>query len=151
MFGGQGELQQELHTGAVLEIALSSFQTACCRWLLQCTYGGIFTKRFQWCCNTNFCEGLSWQPKKGSSLDFLSFDSKQKPVTLLFSTLCMSRETLYVAEKGRNHRWGTNPEWVSGNLRNPSKTAPDYIHGQTKWKPCILSESKFVPTKSYVA
>ena len=32
---------------AVLEISLSSFQTVCCRGLLQCAYGGIFAQSFQ--------------------------------------------------------------------------------------------------------
>ena len=39
----------------------------------------------------------SWWPKqkrKRSSLHFLNFELKQKPVTPLFNPLCMSRETL---------------------------------------------------------
>ena len=82
-------------------LSYGSFQTACCRGLLQLV-------RVQWDLRAEFPVTLqhkflrrspifpSLRPKKGRLhyIDFLSFESKQKPVTPLFSTLCMPRETL---------------------------------------------------------
>jgi len=93
-------------SGAVLEISLSSFQVACLSWT--CTMRSsrrvssdaatqIFAKV------SNF---PSWQPKKKrSSLHFLNFESKQRPVnTVIQSAVYASWNVL--AEKGRTHRRG---------------------------------------------
>ena len=83
-------------SGAVLEILLSSFQTACCCGLCIARMEGS-SRRVSVMLRHKFCEGLQFSfmaTKKRSSLDFLSFDSKRKPVTLLFSMLCMLCETL---------------------------------------------------------
>ena len=102
-------------SGVVLEISLSILQTAGCHELLQCLYNGIFVQNFQWRCNTIFfCKGLQFSfmaTKKRSSLDFLSFDSKQKHAVYALWNL--------VAEKGWIHCRGTNPEWSLETSETP--------------------------------
>ena len=112
-----------VHTGAVLEILLSSFQAACSSWMR--TVGSsrrvssdaaaqIFAKV------SNF---PSWRPKKkGLHCISLTKSWNKGQLTLLFSPLCTlwpKRGTPIVEGKS----------WVvSGNLRNPSKTTPEYIY-----------------------
>ena len=66
--------------GAVLDISLSSFQTACCRELLQCARGGM-SRRVSSDTATQILRRspifLRGNQKKRSSLDFLSSNSKQ--------------------------------------------------------------------------
>ena len=70
----------DINPGVILEISLSSFQAACLSWthtvrssrrVSSDTATQIFAKV------SNF---PSWQPKKRSSLHFLNFESKQRPV-----------------------------------------------------------------------
>ena len=76
-----------------------------------------------------FCEGLHFSfvaiKKKGLHYISLTLSRNKRQLTLLFSLLHASWNV--VAEKGRTRRRGKS--WVvSGNLRNPSKTAPAAIH-----------------------
>ena len=125
------DLWKHAGPGAVLEILLSSFQAACLsrmravessRRVFSDATTQIFAKI------SNF---PSWRPKKkGLHCISLTKSWNKGQLTLLFSPLCMPRETLW-PKRGAPIVEGKS--WVvSGNLRNPSKTAPVQVHIATK-------------------
>ena len=113
--------------GAVLEILLSSFQTARLSW--------TFAVRVRWDLRAKFPVTLQHKffrrspiflrcdQKKGSSLHFLSFESKQRPLNTTIQPAVYASWNI-VAEKGRTHRWG---KIVSGFWKPHSKNAPELL------------------------
>ena len=83
----------------------------------------------QWCCITNFCQFSFVATKKKikkTSLHFLNFDSKQKPVANTAIQPAVYASWNVVAKRGAPIVEGKS--WVvSGNLRNPFKTAVTVI------------------------
>jgi len=91
------DIRGVLYAGAVLEISLSSFQTACLSWTFAVCVQWDLRAEFPVMLQQKFLQRspifLRGDQKKKSSLHFLTLKSKQKPVTPLFSPLCMPRET----------------------------------------------------------
>ena len=102
---GSSTLYTAFNPGAVLEISLSIFQSAC---LWRTHTVGSSRRVFSDAATQIFAKisnFSSWRPKKGSSLHFLYFESKQRPLNTAIQ-LAVYASWNVVAEKGRTHRRG---------------------------------------------
>jgi len=114
-------MHTKIVAGAVLEISLSSFQSACLSrtstlffilnyyrqtaQLICLGCGSSSMQSFQWRCNTNFCEGLQFSFVATKKRVFTNFESKQRPVSTTTQPAVYASWNV-VAEKGRTHRQG---------------------------------------------